>query len=131
MSPHLTHHNTSSLLSLSCITIAESATEGVVLLECPIALLLVKGNFDFGLRTAVEAVPILATAISPVLFSGWHEPVVSRPAAPGKNRRSKIACCHFAVTQLPGTPAFPTTPQLRVYPPVGCSVYFLISGFLP
>ena len=44
VSPHLTHHNTSSLLSLSCITIAESTTEGVVYLECSIALLLVRGK---------------------------------------------------------------------------------------
>ena len=33
VSPHLTHHSTSPLLSLACITIAESATEGVVLLN--------------------------------------------------------------------------------------------------
>ena len=44
VSPHLTHHNTSSLLSLSCITIAESTTEGVVHLEYSIALLLVRGK---------------------------------------------------------------------------------------
>ena len=73
VSPHLTHHNTSSLLSLSCITIAESATEGVVHIESSIALLVVKGNWDscFFLSRLLNSLEICLPWALLLLYSGF------------------------------------------------------------